>query len=188
MFRQLAEWLVYHDSPTDGRTLRPEDRLTRARRFPRFAWRFARPLDTRPARCAVDRSTLARRFPPFARWAHFLTVSSPLSARWRHVASFPLPSAQASCHAVRLLCLPARTIHSPLRRCSPRQLCGRRVPFILHASGVPAPTSVPSQRTICLLRHPSGLTGSVRGVEPGPRCYCHITQTIICDAEPNILT
>jgi len=26
---------------------------------------------------------------------HFLTVSPPLSARWWHVASFPLPSAQA---------------------------------------------------------------------------------------------
>jgi hypothetical protein len=27
--------------------------------------------------------------------AYILTVSSPLSARWRLVASFPLPSAQA---------------------------------------------------------------------------------------------
>jgi len=26
---------------------------------------------------------------------HFLTVSPPLSSRWQHVASFPLPSAQA---------------------------------------------------------------------------------------------
>jgi hypothetical protein len=112
------------------------------------------------------------------RWRTILTVSPPLTARWQHVASNPLPSAQASCHAIGLLAVLPCAIHSPHRWsarpaaipgavchpvavpavCYPRPDSGRHVPAAWCAGRMLSPQTFPSPCTLGSAHNLSGPT------------------------------